>query len=190
VHLFALPPAGAVGRAPRAQARSHPGPGEMNDTDPTATRHEARCGVVATRGLCGVPPGAVITEPSPSCSGASPRKSVGQLAVGGAQRGRRAVRLAASPGVVEGPPGCVMFRGGFGGAARGRGAGSPPPDRAELRRRVSLTIAATVTDVGGIMSHAAICAASRAARVTGPRRTKNIKTGQSIRVDRRNAGTE
>ncbi len=46
-------------------------------------------------------------------------------------------------------------------------------------------IAATVTDVGGIMSHAAIvCREYGLPAVTGTAfGTKNIKTGQRIRVD-------
>jgi len=51
-------------------------------------------------------------------------------------------------------------------------------------------IAATVTDVGGIMSHAAIvCREYGLPAVTGTAfGTKNIKTGQRVRVDG-NAGT-
>ena len=96
--------------------------------------------------------------------------------------------FAASPGVAEGPARVILSADGIGDLRDGEVLVAPltAPSWAPVFGK----IAATVTDVGGIMSHAAIvCREYGLPAVTGTAfGTKNIKTGQRVRVDG-NAGT-
>jgi pyruvate,water dikinase len=90
--------------------------------------------------------------------------------------------------VAEGPARVILSADGIGELREGEVLVAPltAPGWAPVFGK----IAATVTDVGGIMSHAAIvCREYGLPAVTGTAfGTKNIKTGQRVRVDG-NAGT-
>ena len=134
----------------------------------------------------GVPP-EVITEPFTSCSGASRRSRVQQW-LGGSDESGGLSGFAASPGVAEGPARVILAADGIGDLREGEILVAPltAPSWAPVFGK----IAATVTDVGGIMSHAAIvCREYGLPAVTGTAfGTRTIKTGQRLRVDG-NTGT-
>ncbi len=91
--------------------------------------------------------------------------------------------FAASPGIAEGPARVIYSADGIADLQEGEILVAPltAPSWAPVFGK----IAATVTDVGGIMSHAAIvCREYGLPAVTGTAfGTKNIKTGQMLRVD-------
>jgi pyruvate,water dikinase len=91
--------------------------------------------------------------------------------------------FAASPGIAEGPARVIFSADGIADLQEGEILVAPltAPSWAPVFGK----IAATVTDVGGIMSHAAIvCREYGLPAVTGTAfGTKNIKTGQRLRVD-------
>ena len=91
--------------------------------------------------------------------------------------------FAASPGIAEGPARVILGADGISELQEGEILVAPltAPSWAPVFGK----IAATVTDVGGIMSHAAIvCREYGLPAVTGTAfGTKNIKTGQRLRVD-------
>jgi pyruvate,water dikinase len=90
---------------------------------------------------------------------------------------------AASPGIVEGPARVVRSLDELAEVREGEilVCGSTSPAWAPIFNKVK----ATVTDVGGVMSHAAIVAREYGlpAVVGTGRATSEIRTGQSIRVD-------
>jgi pyruvate,water dikinase len=90
---------------------------------------------------------------------------------------------AAAPGVVEGPARVVKSVNQIGEVRDGEilVCGSTSPAWAPIFSRIS----ATVTDIGGVMSHTAIvCREYGLPAVVGTgRATAQIKTGQRIRVD-------
>src|SRR5689334_3887153 len=90
---------------------------------------------------------------------------------------------AAAPGVVEGPARVVRSVNEIGEVRDGEilVCGSTSPAWAPIFNRIS----ATVTDIGGVMSHAAIvCREYGLPAVVGTgRATAQIRTGQRIRVD-------
>src|SRR5581483_10889500 len=90
---------------------------------------------------------------------------------GGEDEGSTLHGFAASPGVAEGPARVIFTADEIGTVQPG-----------EI---LFGTIAATVTDIGGMMSHAAIvCREYGLPAVTGTAfATRDIKTGQRIRVD-------
>src|SRR5262249_61789252 len=112
----------------------------------------------------------------------------GRQRVGGADGTGGLGGSAASPGIAEGPARVILSADGIGELREGEVLVAPmtAPSWAPVFGK----IAATVTDVGGIMSHAAIvCREYGLPAVTGTAfGTKNIKTGQRVRVDG-NAGT-
>jgi pyruvate,water dikinase len=134
----------------------------------------------------GVPP-EVITEPFTvmlwGITSDSVKAWLGGAADDGALKG-----FAASPGIAEGPARVVMTAEGIADLLEGEILVAPltAPSWAPVFGKIG----ATVTDVGGIMSHAAIvCREYGLPAVTGTAfGTKTIKTGQRIRVDG-NAGT-
>jgi pyruvate, water dikinase len=130
----------------------------------------------------GAPP-AVITEPFTVMLWGITSDSVRQW-LGGDEGGSGDLKgFAASPGVVEGPARVIMSADGIADLQEGEILVAPltAPSWAPVFGK----IAATVTDVGGIMSHAAIvCREYGLPAVTGTAfGTKNIKTGQRLRVD-------
>jgi pyruvate,water dikinase len=96
--------------------------------------------------------------------------------------------FAASPGVAEGPARVILSADGIADLQPGEILVAPLT--APSWAPVFGTIGATVTDVGGMMSHAAIvCREYGLPAVTGTAYgTKNIKTGDRLRVDG-NTGT-
>jgi pyruvate,water dikinase len=96
--------------------------------------------------------------------------------------------MAASPGVVEGIARVVQSADQLGEVQEGDilVATITAPSWGPIFGKIK----ATVTDIGGMMSHAAIvCREYGLPAVTGTAfGTKNIKTGQRVRVDG-NAGT-
>ena len=96
--------------------------------------------------------------------------------------------FAASPGVAEGPARVILSADGISDLQPGEILVAPltAPSWAPVFGKIG----ATVTDVGGMMSHAAIvCREYGLPAVTGTAYgTKNIKTGDRIRVDG-NTGT-
>lgn len=134
----------------------------------------------------GVPP-EVITEPFTVMLWGVTSDSVKQW-LGGSDEGGDLKGFAASPGVAEGPARVISSADGISELLEGEILVAPltAPSWAPVFGK----IAATVTDVGGIMSHAAIvCREYGLPAVTGTAfATKNIKTGQMLRVDG-NAGT-
>ena len=134
----------------------------------------------------GVPP-EVITEPFTVMLWGVTSDSVKQW-LGGGEDGGDLKGFAASPGFAEGPARVILSADGISELQEGEILVAPltAPSWAPVFGK----IAATVTDVGGIMSHAAIvCREYGLPAVTGTAfATKNIKTGQRIRVDG-NAGT-
>jgi len=129
----------------------------------------------------GVPP-EVITEPFTVMLWGITSESVRQW-LGGADAEGTLTGFAASPGVVEGPARVVLTADGIADLQDGEILVAPltAPSWAPVFGR----IAATVTDVGGIMSHAAIvCREYGLPAVTGTAfGTRHIKTGQRLRVD-------
>jgi pyruvate,water dikinase len=130
----------------------------------------------------GVPP-EVITEPFTVMLWGVTSDSVKQwlgsdTADDGTLRG-----FAASPGVAEGPARVILSADGIADLQPGEILVAPltAPSWAPVFGK----IAGTVTDVGGIMSHAAIvCREYGLPAVTGTAfATKSIKTGQRVRVD-------
>ncbi len=134
----------------------------------------------------GVPP-EVITEPFTVMLWGVTSESVKQW-LGGAAEDGTLTGFAASPGLAEGPARVILSADGIGDLQEGEILVAPltAPSWAPVFGK----IAATVTDVGGIMSHAAIvCREYGLPAVTGTAfATKNIKTGQRVRVDG-NTGT-
>jgi pyruvate,water dikinase len=134
----------------------------------------------------GTPP-EVITEPFTVMLWGVTSDSVKQW-LGGAQDDGGLTGFAASPGVAEGPARVILSADGIADLEEGEILVAPltAPSWAPVFGK----IAATVTDVGGIMSHAAIvCREYGLPAVTGTAfGTKTIKTGQRLRVDG-NAGT-
>jgi pyruvate,water dikinase len=129
----------------------------------------------------GVPP-EVITEPFTIMLWGITSDSVKQW-LGGAGIDGGLSGFAASPGVAEGPARVVLSADGIADLRDGEILVAPltAPSWAPIFGK----IAATVTDVGGIMSHAAIvCREYGLPAVTGTAfGTKTIKTGQRLRVD-------
>jgi len=129
----------------------------------------------------GVPP-EVITEPFTIMLWGITSDSVKQW-LGGADADGGLSGFAASPGIAEGPARVVLSADGIGDLQDGEILVAPltAPSWAPIFGK----IAATVTDVGGIMSHAAIvCREYGLPAVTGTAfGTKTIKTGQRLRVD-------
>jgi pyruvate,water dikinase len=129
----------------------------------------------------GVPP-EVITEPFTVMLWGITSDSVKQW-LGGAQADGGLSGFAASPGIAEGPARVIFSADGIADLQDGEILVAPltAPSWAPVFGR----IAATVTDVGGIMSHAAIvCREYGLPAVTGTAfGTKTIKTGQRLRVD-------
>lgn len=130
----------------------------------------------------GVPP-EVITEPFTVMLWGVTSDSVKQWlgsdsADDGTLRG-----FAASPGIAEGPARVILSADGIADLQTGEILVAPltAPSWAPVFSK----IAGTVTDVGGIMSHAAIvCREYGLPAVTGTAfATKSIKTGQRVRVD-------
>jgi pyruvate,water dikinase len=135
----------------------------------------------------GVPP-EVITEPFTVMLWGITSDSVKAWLGGGDGPEGQLSGFAASPGIAEGPARVIFSAAGIGELQDGEILVAPltAPSWAPVFGRIG----ATVTDVGGIMSHAAIvCREYGLPAVTGTAyATKNIKTGQRIRVDG-NAGT-
>jgi pyruvate,water dikinase len=129
----------------------------------------------------GVPP-EVITEPFTVMLWGITSDSVKQW-LGGTDADGGLTGFAASPGVVEGPARVIFSADGISELQEGEILVAPltAPSWAPVFGK----IAATVTDVGGIMSHAAIvCREYGLPAVTGTAfGTKTIKTGQRLRVD-------
>ena len=129
----------------------------------------------------GAPP-AVITEPFTVMLWGITSDSVQQW-LGGAQDDGSLSGFAASPGIAEGPARVIFSADGIADLQDGEILVAPltAPSWAPVFGK----IAATVTDVGGIMSHAAIvCREYGLPAVTGTAfGTKTIKTGQRLRVD-------
>jgi pyruvate,water dikinase len=130
----------------------------------------------------GVPP-EVITEPFTVMLWGVTSDSVRQWLGGSDTEDGTLSGFAASPGIAEGPARVIFSADGIGDLQDGEILVAPltAPSWAPVFGRIG----ATVTDVGGIMSHAAIvCREYGLPAVTGTAfGTKNIKTGQRIRVD-------
>jgi pyruvate,water dikinase len=135
----------------------------------------------------GTPP-EVVTEPFTAMLWGITTEAVRRWAGGGDAGGGGLTGFAASPGVAEGPARVVLSATGIGELRDGEVlvARLTAPSWAPVFGK----IVATVTDVGGIMSHAAIvCREYGLPAVTGTAfGTEIIKTGQLIRVDG-NTGT-
>ncbi|HEV7205384.1 MAG TPA: PEP-utilizing enzyme [Jatrophihabitans sp.] len=135
----------------------------------------------------GAPP-EVITEPFTVMLWGVTSESVKQWLGGGESDDGSLHGFAASPGVAEGPARVIFSADGIADLQDGEILVAPltAPSWAPVFGRIG----ATVTDVGGIMSHAAIvCREYGLPAVTGTAfGTKKIRTGQRIRVDG-NAGT-
>jgi pyruvate,water dikinase len=130
----------------------------------------------------GVPP-EVITEPFTVMLWGVTSDSVKQW-LGSDSADEGTLRgFAASPGVAEGPARVILSADGIADLQPGEILVAPltAPSWAPVFGK----IAGTVTDVGGIMSHAAIvCREYGLPAVTGTAfATKSIKTGQRVRVD-------
>jgi pyruvate,water dikinase len=134
----------------------------------------------------GTPP-EVITEPFTVMLWGITSESVKSW-LGGADATGGLSGFAASPGIAEGPARVISSADGIAEIQAGEILVAPltAPSWAPVFGK----IAATVTDVGGIMSHAAIvCREYGLPAVTGTAfGTKTIRTGQRLRVDG-NAGT-
>src|SRR5487761_1198420 len=129
----------------------------------------------------GKPP-EVVTEPFTVMLWGITSDSVQQW-LGGADTDGGLSGFAASPGIAEGPARVILSADGIGDLQEGEILVAPltAPSWAPVFGK----IAATVTDVGGIMSHAAIvCREYGLPAITGTAfGTKTIKPGQRIRVD-------
>ncbi|MQA13331.1 MAG: hypothetical protein GEV09_03915 [Pseudonocardiaceae bacterium] len=130
----------------------------------------------------GKPP-EVITEPFTVMLWGITTESVNSWLAAGADGGGGLSGFAASPGFAEGPARVIQSADGIGEIEPGEILVAPltAPSWAPVFGK----IAATVTDVGGIMSHAAIvCREYGLPAVTGTAfATRTIKTGQRLRVD-------
>jgi pyruvate,water dikinase len=129
----------------------------------------------------GVPP-EVVTEPFTIMLWGITSDSV-QSWLGGADADGGLTGFAASPGVAEGPARVIFSADQIGEVQEGEILVAPltAPSWAPIFGKIG----ATVTDVGGMMSHAAIvCREYGLPAVTGTAfGTKTVKTGQRIRVD-------
>ena len=131
----------------------------------------------------GVPP-EVVTEPFTVMLWGITSDSVSAwLSVGDGGDDGVLSGFAASPGLVEGPARVILSGDQIGEIQEGEILVAPltAPSWAPIFGKIK----ATVTDVGGMMSHAAIvCREYGLPAVTGTAYgTKNIKTGQMLRVD-------
>jgi pyruvate,water dikinase len=131
----------------------------------------------------GVPP-EVVTEPfTVMLWGITSDSVAGWLNAGGEGDDGTLSGFAASPGLVEGPARVIASADQIGEIQDGEILVAPltAPSWAPIFGKIK----ATVTDVGGMMSHAAIvCREYGLPAVTGTAfGTKTIKTGQLIRVD-------
>jgi pyruvate,water dikinase len=131
----------------------------------------------------GEPP-EVITEPFTIMLWGITSDSIGMwLGAGDAEDGGDLHGFAASPGVAEGPARVIQTADEINMVQEGEILVAPltAPSWAPIFNKIG----ATVTDIGGMMSHAAIvCREYGLPAVTGTAfGTKNITTGQRIRVD-------
>ena len=129
----------------------------------------------------GAPP-EVITEPFTVMLWGITSDSVKQW-LGGAQADGGLTGFAASPGIAEGPARVIFSADGIGDLQDGEILVAPltAPSWAPVFGKIR----ATVTDIGGMMSHAAIvCREYGLPAVTGTgSASSSIKTGQMLRVD-------
>ncbi len=120
---------------------------------------------------------------SPSCSGASPRTASSAWLGGGEGEDGSLKGFAASPGMAEGPARVIFSADQIGEVQQGEILVAPltAPSWAPIFGKIG----ATVTDTGGMMSHAAIvCREYGLPAVTGTGfATSTITTGMLIRVD-------
>ncbi|MDH5293475.1 MAG: PEP-utilizing enzyme [Acidimicrobiia bacterium] len=134
----------------------------------------------------GEPP-AVVTEPFTIMLWGVTSDSV-KTWLGSAEGANELTGMAASPGTAEGPARVVFSADDIGEVQDGEILVAPitAPSWAPVFAKIQ----ATVTDIGGVMSHAAIvCREYGIPAVTGTAYgTREIKTGDMIRVDG-NAGT-
>jgi pyruvate,water dikinase len=132
----------------------------------------------------GQPP-EVVTEPFTIMLWGITTESVSMwLGAGDGEGGAKELRgFAASPGVAEGPARVVFTADEIGSVEPGEILVAPIT--APAWAPIFGTIQAAVTDIGGMMSHAAIvCREYGMPAVTGTAfATRDIKTGQRIRVD-------
>ena len=131
----------------------------------------------------GVPP-EKVTEPFTIMLWGITEESIAQwLSIGSDEHHGELTGMAASPGIAEGPARVITSPAQMDQVQEGEILVAPltAPSWAPLFAK----LAATVTDVGGIMSHAAIvCREYGLPAVTGTvAGTRRIKTGQRIRVD-------
>lgn len=131
----------------------------------------------------GVPPERV-TEPFTIMLWGITEESIAQwLSIGSDEHSGELTGMAASPGVAEGPARVITSPAQMDQVQEGEILVAPltAPSWAPLFAK----LAATVTDIGGIMSHAAIvCREYGLPAVTGTASgTRRIRTGQRIRVD-------
>ena len=131
----------------------------------------------------GIPP-EVVTEPFTVMLWGITSDSVGAwLSSGDGAADGELSGFGASPGLVEGPARVILSADRIGELEDGEILVAPltAPSWAPVFGKIK----ATVTDVGGMMSHAAIvCREYGLPAVTGTAfGTKNIKTGQRVRVD-------
>ena len=124
-----------------------------------------------------------VTEPFTVMLWGITNESIKQWTGGDGETDRALTGFAASPGVAEGRARVVFSAEEIGGVEEGEILVAPltAPSWAPIFDRIG----ATVTDVGGIMSHAAIvCREYGLPAVTGTGlATSRITTGQRIRVD-------
>jgi pyruvate,water dikinase len=127
-------------------------------------------------------PPAVITEPFTIMLWGITTESVGRWLNGGADKSRL-TGMAASPGIVEGPARVVRTTDELDLIQQGEILVTPvtAPSWAPVFGKIK----ATVTDIGGMMSHAAIvCREYGLPAVTGTGNASSaIRTGQMLRVD-------
>lgn len=127
-------------------------------------------------------PPSVITEPFTIMLWGITTESVGRWLNGSADKSKLN-GMAASPGIVEGPARVIRSADDLGQIKQGDILVTPvtAPSWAPVFGKIK----ATVTDIGGMMSHAAIvCREYGLPAVTGTgNATSLIKTGQMLRVD-------
>jgi pyruvate,water dikinase len=130
----------------------------------------------------GTPP-EVVTEPFTIMRWGITSDSIANWLGGGASEDGSLNGMAASPGVAEGPARVIFGPDQIGEVQEGEILVAPltAPSWAPIFGKIK----ATVTDTGGMMSHAAIvCREYGLPAVTGTGfATKSITTGQRIRVD-------